>query len=216
MPAVGLAVREVGESAILPVRSHNWCLPWSYDRHVRHTPRHRSDSGRAAHVAAAPRQASRARHRSRLRGRPVLDAYARISKSPEGDLEKTDRQLFDILRKAANRQRAFIYQLCRDHAQEWDEQLVEREESARREYLTALSQLCETQIRLEQDRISAHCWNDPTRTDASTITASSPAGLMCESATSAIHGRTFTTTSWPMAKSPRAPPRGRRQRMKEM
>jgi DNA invertase Pin-like site-specific DNA recombinase len=28
---------------------------------------------------------------------PVLDAYARISKSPDGDLEKTDRQLTDVL-----------------------------------------------------------------------------------------------------------------------
>jgi site-specific DNA recombinase len=34
---------------------------------------------------------------------PVLDAYARISRSPEGDLEKTDRQLFDILRNIEHR-----------------------------------------------------------------------------------------------------------------
>jgi len=34
---------------------------------------------------------------------PVLDAYARISKSPEGDLEKTDRQLVDILNNIARR-----------------------------------------------------------------------------------------------------------------
>jgi len=34
---------------------------------------------------------------------PVLDAYARISKSADGELEKTDRQLLDVLRAIAAR-----------------------------------------------------------------------------------------------------------------
>jgi hypothetical protein len=42
-------------------------------------------------------------HDARYEDAPVLDAYARISQSPEGDLEKTDRQLLDILRNIQGR-----------------------------------------------------------------------------------------------------------------
>jgi DNA invertase Pin-like site-specific DNA recombinase len=50
---------------------------------------------------------------------PVLDAYARISKSPDGDLEKTDRQLSDILHNISARHARLGEVLRDDNLSAW-------------------------------------------------------------------------------------------------